>query len=58
MTEAEIMERIHLLGALLALNEENKKLLYQKLSMLKCGCGEDFGLTVGDVLGKGVNHNG
>ena len=35
MTEAEIMERIHLLGAFLALNEENKEILYQKWRELK-----------------------
>ena len=27
-------------------------------SMLKRSYGEDFGLTVGDILGKEVNHNG
>lgn len=35
MTEAEIMERIHLLGAFLALNEENKKIVHQKMCELE-----------------------
>lgn len=31
MTEAEMLERIHIQGKFLALNEENKKLVLQKI---------------------------
>lgn len=48
MTEAEMLEQIHIQGKFLALNEENKKLVLQKISEMRAE----------QEARKGVTENG